>query len=110
MMVFEMAPEMKGCTAAISLTWAMGAMNRVPERPLNHLDETLILQLMIRDVDRDSDLRETHVVPGPNLGARRSHHPFAQGSDQAGFLGDWNEFDWADDAVLGRVPANQSLH
>ena len=63
------------------------------------------LELHRRDVDREADI----VRPGRGLDAGRGQHPLAELVDQAGLLGDRDEFGRRDHAALRMAPAQQRL-
>src|SRR5690606_23466203 len=73
---------------------------------VNHVaGEARLEQLFAGNVDRDLDLPR----PAGRLAASLAQYPFADRHDQAGILGQRDEFAGADETVLGAVPADQSL-
>src|SRR5438552_8664904 len=78
------------------------------ERFLNHGQPAIVLQLLHRQVHRQT---QHHVlaVPGHQLPAGVAQHACTEGLDHPRLLGDRDELGRADDAALGVAPAQQRL-
>ena len=70
-------------------------------------DQVLLPELPRRHVHADGHRRQARVLPGLVLPAGFVQHPIADRHDQAGFLGDRNEFDRRHHAQRRVVPADQ---
>ena len=79
------------------------------ERLGDHLHQVVLLELDARDVDRDHEVRDSHLPPRLVLAAGFAQHPPAQGHDEPGLLGERDEFGGRHQAAVGVVPANQRL-
>ncbi len=73
------------------------------------LRQVLVLELLGRQVDRDAQQAPRQALPGARLAAGGAQHPFADRHDQAGLLGQRDEFGRRHQSALGMAPAHQGL-
>ena len=90
-----------------------GGRAQVAQRVAHMVHKTRAGKFDGRDVDRQPHLREQRRVgagvPGGELSARGLQHPRPQAVDDAGVLGNTDEFRRRDGAERGVVPAQQGL-
>ena len=78
---------------------------------LDHTGQVAAVELARRNVDRHGEVGRTRQVPPcAGLGAGAAQHPFADGHDQAAFLGQGNEFGRRNRAAVRMAPAYQGFH
>jgi len=80
-----------------------------PQQPGYRLRQLRVLEVAHRQIDRDGQLQPGQ-MPHPALPQGGIQHPVGQRFDQAGALGQRNEFVGRKQAVLGMLPAHQGLH
>ena len=59
--------------------------------PVDNLCHIALAELMSRQVHRNADIPQTLLVPLVCLATGALQHQFADGGNQPGFLGQWNE-------------------
>ena len=86
----------------------VGTGTALAEHGLHPRDEALLSELPLADVDRQGH----QCTPGLQLHQRAAgllDHPVAHAHDQAGRLGNGNEFGWRNRTALRMLPAHQQL-
>ncbi len=77
------------------------------QRGRHFVDETGLVQLAARDVDRHPNPAAGVVCPRPGLAAGLVQRPATEFDDQPGVLGEFDELQRRDQAALGVPPAQQ---
>src|SRR5579872_1236397 len=79
------------------------------QRATDHREEVLLAELLSREVHRYAYGADTARLPRPRLTAGVPQHPFTDGDDQSGFLGDGDEATGCNETALRIAPADQRL-
>ena len=92
-----------------SMTSRPGARPLSAQRARHQAGQVALVELDRGQVDADRQRRLAAFVPPGGLAAGLAQHPFADRHDHAGLLGQRDEVQRRDDAVLGVLPADQGL-